>query len=49
MIGSFSWGHFFYLVQSIWWTLVLSGLAFILGPSFLALVRVTGLIAAMQA
>jgi len=31
MIGSFSWGHFFYLVQSIWWTLVLSGLAFILG------------------
>jgi len=31
MIGSFSWGHFLYLVQSIWWTLVLSGLAFILG------------------
>lgn len=31
MIGSFSWPHFFYLVQSIWWTLVLSGLAFVLG------------------
>ncbi|EJL87010.1 amine acid ABC transporter, permease protein, 3-TM region, His/Glu/Gln/Arg/opine family [Herbaspirillum sp. CF444] len=31
MIGSFSWGHFLYLVQSIWWTLVLSGLAFVLG------------------
>ena len=31
MIGSFSWGHFLYLVQSVWWTLVLSGLAFILG------------------
>jgi len=31
MIGSFSWQHFFYLVQSIWWTLVLSGLAFLLG------------------
>jgi len=31
MMGSFSWAHFFYLVQSIWWTLVLSGLAFVLG------------------
>lgn len=31
MMGSFSWPHLFYLVQSIWWTLVLSGLAFILG------------------
>ena len=31
MIGSFSWQHLLYLVQSIWWTLVLSGLAFILG------------------
>lgn len=31
MIGSFSWTHFFYLVQSIGWTLVLSALAFALG------------------
>lgn len=31
MIGSFSWTHLFYLVQSIGWTLVLSMLAFVLG------------------
>ncbi|NUU01583.1 amino acid ABC transporter permease [Herbaspirillum robiniae] len=31
MIGSFSWTHLFYLVQSIGWTLVLSVLAFALG------------------
>jgi len=31
VIGSFSWTHLFYLVQSIGWTLVLSVLAFALG------------------
>ncbi|WDZ95975.1 amino acid ABC transporter permease [Herbaspirillum sp. WKF16] len=31
MIGSFSWTHLFYLVQSIGWTLALSVLAFVLG------------------
>lgn len=31
MIGSFSWTHLMYLVQSIGWTLVLSVLAFVLG------------------
>ena len=31
MIGSFSWTHLLYLVQSIGWTLVLSALAFVLG------------------
>lgn len=31
MIGSFSWTHLMYLVQSIGWTLVLSALAFVLG------------------
>ena len=31
MIGSFSLVHLVYLIKSIWWTLVLSGLAFTLG------------------
>ena len=31
MIGSFSLVHLLYLVKSVWWTLVLSGLAFTLG------------------
>jgi polar amino acid transport system permease protein len=31
MIGSFSSVHLVYMLQSIWWTLVLSGLAFVLG------------------
>ncbi|MCA1326690.1 amino acid ABC transporter permease [Herbaspirillum sp. alder98] len=31
MIGSFSWTHLWYLVDSIWWTVVLSLLAFVLG------------------
>lgn len=31
MIGSFSLVHLLYLVKSVWWTLVLSGLAFALG------------------
>jgi polar amino acid transport system permease protein len=31
MIGGFTTAHLLYLVQSIWWTLVLSALAFVLG------------------
>ena len=31
MMGGFTWTYFFYLVQSIGWTLVLSALAFVLG------------------
>jgi polar amino acid transport system permease protein len=31
MIGGFTMAHLLYLVQSIWWTLVLSALAFVLG------------------
>ncbi|MFL9923945.1 amino acid ABC transporter permease [Herbaspirillum lusitanum] len=31
MMGLFSWTHLLYLVQSIWWTVVLSMLAFVLG------------------
>ncbi len=31
MMGSFSLVHLLYLVKSVWWTLVLSGLAFTLG------------------
>lgn len=31
MMGSFSWTYFFFMVQSIGWTLVLSALAFVLG------------------
>jgi len=31
MTGSFTAAHLFYLVHSIWWTLVLSALAFVLG------------------
>ena len=31
MIGSFSLVHLVYLIKSVWWTLVLSGLAFTLG------------------
>jgi len=31
MIGCFTTAHLLYLVQSIWWTLVLSALAFVLG------------------
>ena len=30
-LGHFTFTHLMYLVQSIWWTLVLSGLAFVLG------------------
>jgi polar amino acid transport system permease protein len=30
-MGLFSWTHLLYLVQSIWWTVVLSMLAFVLG------------------
>ncbi|EIJ44530.1 amino acid ABC transporter permease [Herbaspirillum sp. GW103] len=31
MMGNFSWTYFFFMVQSIGWTLVLSALAFVLG------------------
>jgi polar amino acid transport system permease protein len=31
MIGNFSWTHLIYLAQSIWWTLLLSLIAFLLG------------------
>ena len=31
MIGSFTFTHLNFMVQSIWWTLVLSGIAFVLG------------------
>ena len=31
MTGGFTTAHLFYLVHSIWWTLVLSALAFVLG------------------
>jgi polar amino acid transport system permease protein len=31
MMGGFTMAHLIYLVQSIWWTLVLSALAFVLG------------------
>lgn len=31
MIGNFSWAHLIYLVESIWWTLLLSVIAFLLG------------------
>ena len=31
MSGGFTAAHLLYLVQSIWWTLVLSALAFVLG------------------
>ncbi|BEV17955.1 amino acid ABC transporter permease [Herbaspirillum sp. DW155] len=31
MMGGFSWTYFFFMVQSIGWTLVLSALAFVLG------------------
>lgn len=31
MMGNFSWTYFFFMVQSIGWTLVLSALAFLLG------------------
>src|SRR5271163_1081625 len=31
MIGGFTTAHLLYLVHSIWWTLVLSALAFVLG------------------
>jgi polar amino acid transport system permease protein len=31
MIGNFSWAHLIYLVESIWWTLLLSIVAFVLG------------------